>query len=95
LPGLSSIRGRSSFAFLGAYFSVGRIIENNKIDPEPIRPNHFQYGAAVSMRNFLGMVRSGKRPVPYDLLIEQIEIYEAARLSKERGGATALLTELR
>ncbi len=80
---------------LGAYFSVGLIGENDKIDPEPIRPNHFQYGAAVSMRNFLEMVRSGQPPVPYDQLIEQVEIYEAARLSKARGGATVLLTELR
>jgi hypothetical protein len=47
------------------------------------------------MRNFLEMVRSGQPPVLYEQLIEQIEIYEAARLSKERGGATVLLTELR
>ena len=80
---------------LGGYFSVGLIGENDKIDPEPIRPNHYQYGAAVAMRNFLEMARSGQPPVPYEQLIEQIEIYEAARLSKERGGATVLLTELR
>ncbi|OGD18857.1 MAG: hypothetical protein A2W03_04230 [Candidatus Aminicenantes bacterium RBG_16_63_16] len=80
---------------LGAYFSVGLIGENDKIDPEPIRPNHYQYGAAVAMLNFLEMVRTGKPPVPYDQLVEQIEIYEAARLSKARGGAAVLLTELR
>jgi len=80
---------------LGGYYSVGLIGENDKIDPEPIRPNQFQYGAAVSVRNFLEMVRSGRPPVPYDQLIEQIEIYEAARLSKSRGGAVVPLAELR
>jgi len=80
---------------LGGYFSVSLIGENGKIDTEPIRSNHYQYGAAAMVRNFLDMVRSGKPPVPYEQLIEQIEVYEAARLSKERGGATVLLSELR
>jgi len=47
------------------------------------------------MRNFLEMARSGRPPVPYEELVEQIATYEAARLSKERGGAAVLLTELR
>jgi len=80
---------------LGAYFSVGLIGENDKLDPEPIRPNQYQYGAAAAMRNFLEMARSGRPPVPYEELVEQIATYEAARLSKERGGAAVLLTELR
>lgn len=79
----------------GAYFSTGLIGENGKIDPEPIRPNQYQYGGAVAMRTFLEMARTHKPPVPYERLVEQIEVYEAARLSKARGGAVVPLAELR
>ena len=79
----------------GAYFSTGLIGENGKIDPEPIRPNQYQYGGAVAMRTFLEMARTHKPPVPYEQLVEPIEIFEAARLSKARGGAVVPLAELR
>ncbi len=71
------------------------LAEKDTLISGPIEPMDFQYGASIFLRNFVEMVRTKKAPLPYEQLVEQIRITEAARISKQRGGTVVPLSEIR
>ncbi len=76
-------------------FHVGLIGRHATLASGPIVPMDFQYGAAAFMRQFVEMVGARRPPTPYAEIVEQVRIFEAARISKARGGAIVSLAEIR
>jgi predicted dehydrogenase len=70
--------------YASAYGKYGAVHSNPIGDPE------FPGGAAIILRRFREMVRTGKPPVPYRELLEPIAIIEAARRAQERGSKVFL-----
>lgn len=75
-------------------FHIGVVGEQGYLVTGDIGPFDFQYGAYAFLGKFLEMVRTREPPVPYEDFVQQVEIFEAARISKERGGAVVRLASL-
>ena len=60
------------------------------IHSPPIGDFEFPYGAGIILEKIKKMVRTGRPPAPYEEMLENIAVADAARLAQKRGRAVKL-----